>query len=139
MKSILAAAVSGFIFALGLGISGMMNPEKVIGFLDITGVWDPSLALVMGGAVAINLVLFPLILKRAKPVCEAKYEIPTNKTIDRKLVIGSVIFGIGWGIAGICPGPAIANLAILNLEIGLFVASMFVGMILFARFSHKLN
>ena len=111
---------SGLLFGIGLWLSGMANPEKVLGFLDITGDWDPSLLLVMGGAVAVTLIAFrPLIRKRG---------ISFDKTtIDAPLVVGSLVFGLGWGIGGYCPGPALTALANLSTEVFVFVAAMVAG------------
>jgi uncharacterized membrane protein YedE/YeeE len=121
------ALVAGFVFGIGLWVSGMANPKKVLGFLDVTGDWDASLMLVMAGAVAIALVGFRLVLSRPKPVFSEKFELPTRKDIDLPLIAGSAIFGIGWGIAGYCPGPALTALATLSTESIVFVAAMIVG------------
>lgn len=129
--------ISGFIFSLGLVISGMTNPDKVIGFLDIFGKWDYALAFVMGGAVIFNVVSFKFIKKRNSPLFGEKIEWPTKKDIDKKLLVGSSLFGIGWGIAGICPGPGIANLVTLNPKVIVFVISMVIGMLLF-KYTEKL-
>jgi len=130
---------SGLLFAIGLGISGMMDTNKVQGFLDIAGKWDPSLALVMGGAVMVTFLSFPLIYKRKAPVFEKSFAIPTNKKVDKNLLIGAVLFGAGWGIGGLCPGPAIANLGSLNPSVILFVASMFTGFYLQHAFANRNN
>ena len=129
--------ISGFIFSLGLVIAGMTNPDKVIGFLDLFGNWDYALAFVMGGAVIFNVVSFKFIKKRNSPLFGEKIEWPTKKDIDKKLVIGSSLFGIGWGLAGICPGPGIANLVTLNPKVIVFVVSMVIGMLLF-KYTEKL-
>ncbi len=131
----LVGFVVGIIFAVGLVISGMTNPDKVIGFLDIFGSWDPALVFVMGGAVAFNLVSFAFIKKRPKPICHTEFDIPTNRVIDKKLIIGSSLFGIGWGIAGICPGPGIVNLSLFDPKAFVFVGSMLVGMVIFKSLS----
>lgn len=107
----LTALISGVLFALGLGVSGMMNPLKVRGFLDLTGVWDPALAFVMIGAISVYAIAFRLIIKRHKPICETSFSLPIKKELEPRLIIGAALFGIGWGVAGICPGPAVANLA----------------------------
>lgn len=127
----LMSLISGVIFSMGLVISGMTNPDKVIGFLDIFGDWDYALAFVMGGAVLFNLASFKFIKKKDLPVFHDKIEWPTKKDIDKKLVIGSTLFGIGWGIAGICPGPGITNLVLLDPKIIVFVISMIAGMLVF--------
>jgi uncharacterized membrane protein YedE/YeeE len=105
----------------------MINPARLIGFLDITGHWDLTLALVMGSALAFTVVDFPLITKKAHPVFAEKFTLPTKKTLDAPLITGAVLFGIGWGLAGLCPGSAIAGLASLNPCIFLFVAAMIAG------------
>ena len=127
MKTSVAALLSGIVFGLGLAISEMINPARVIGFLDIAGQWDLTLALVMGSALVFTVVGFPLITKKAHPILAEKFTLPTKKTLDTPLISGAVLFGIGWGIAGLCPGPAIAGLASLNPDIFLFVAAMVVG------------
>jgi uncharacterized membrane protein YedE/YeeE len=109
----------------------MANPKKVLGFLDVTGDWDASLMLVMGGAVAVTVVAFHFILKRKKPLIEEKFEIPSLKDIDFPLIAGSTIFGIGWGIAGYCPGPAITALSTLSAESIVFVIAMVAGGLLY--------
>lgn len=126
----------GVIFSLGLLISQMVSPKKIHDFLDITGHWDPSLALVMAGALLTLGGLQQLfILKRPRPVLEEKFYISNNNAIDSKLIIGSAIFGLGWGLAGFCPGPAIVALTLKPLEASLFVAGMVFGILLFNRLS----
>tara|TARA_R110000868_G_scaffold42895_3_gene144666 strand:- start:2323 stop:2730 length:408 start_codon:yes stop_codon:yes gene_type:complete len=127
MKNI-TSLIAGFIFALGLGLSGMMNPLKVKMFLDVTRTWDPALAFVMIGAIAVYAILFRLILKRESPVCEKSFSLPTKTVLDKKLLVGSALFGVGWGLAGICPGPAFANLASGAMNIFVFVAVMVLSM-----------
>ncbi|MGL5335249.1 MAG: DUF6691 family protein, partial [Enterovibrio sp.] len=102
--------LAGLIFGVGLLISGMANPAKVIGFLDITHVWDPSLAFVMGGAISVGFVAFRLVKKRSHSVFGGAINLPTSKQIDKRLIGGAILFGIGWGLAGICPGPALVLL-----------------------------
>ena len=131
MKGAAIGLVSGIIFSFGLVLSGMTNPEKVIGFLDVFGKWDPSLAFVMGGAVIFNLISFHFILKRKAPLFEQSFDLPLKVEIDKKLIIGASIFGVGWGLIGICPGPSIVNLVTLNLNSFLFVGSMIIGMFVF--------
>lgn len=121
--------VSGLVFSIGLVISGMINPKKVIGFLDIFGQWDYSLAFVMGGAVVFNLVSFKLLKKKSSPLFAKEFNLPTAVKIDRSLIIGSALFGVGWGIAGICPGPGIVNIVTLEPKVLVFILSMIVGMI----------
>ena len=127
MKALASALGAGFLFGIGLWVSGMANPKKVLGFLDVTGDWDASLMLVMAGAVAIALVGFRFVLSRPKPIVSEKFELPTRRDIDLPLIAGSAIFGIGWGIAGYCPGPALTALATLSTESIVFVAAMIVG------------
>lgn len=119
--------VCGILFGVGLAASGMTDPAKVQGFLDIFGYWDPSLIFVMGGAVTLTLITFRFVLKRQKPVLAETFDLPTTTQIDKKLLIGAALFGIGWGISGFCPGPAIASVAYLNPDIGIFLVSMFGG------------
>ena len=118
---------SGIIFGLGLTVSSMTNPAKVIGFLDITGNWDPSLMFVMLGAIAFSAPFFYLLRNKTKPLFDLNFEIPTIKNIDKKLVLGASIFGVGWGMVGFCPGPAIASLAFLNPFSIIFVIAMIGG------------
>ena len=124
---LIIAFISGIIFALGLSISQMINPARVIGFLDLAGTWDPTLLFVMGGALAITAPFFPLILRRSAPILDRQFFLPTKREIDPPLIIGAVIFGIGWGLGGLCPGPALAALATGSLPVLLFVAAMIVG------------
>ncbi|MFG1487176.1 DUF6691 family protein [Halobacteriovorax sp. RZ-2] len=126
----LTSLIAGMIFGIGLTLSGMVNPKKVIGFLDVfslQGGWDASLAFVMGGAVVIGVIATKLITKRGAPICDVQFHLPTKTIIDKKLVSGAALFGIGWGIAGICPGPAIVNLINLSAPIVVFVLAMVVG------------
>jgi uncharacterized protein len=125
----LASFVCGLIFGAGLLISGMTDPQKVLGFLDLFGAWDATLAFVMAGAVAVAASGFAIARRRAAPAFSARFLWPDRHDIDAPLVGGAVLFGIGWGLAGICPGPALVNLAGLSLPIVVFVAAMIVGMI----------
>lgn len=122
----------GFIFAVGLSISGMTQPQKVIGFLDPQS-WDSSLLFVMLGAVGIHLISYPLIRRRQSPLFDAKWHVPARKDITPRLIIGSALFGIGWGLAGYCPGPALTSLASGDVRSFLFVGSMIFGMLLFRK------
>lgn len=126
--------VSGLVFGIGLILAGMTEPLKVKGFLDLAGAWDPSLALVMGGAIALGAVAFARARRRDRSWTGAPIEIPNNKTIDRRLVTGGVLFGIGWGIAGFCPGPALVALGSGVGSAGIFVAAMLLGMVLHDKF-----
>jgi uncharacterized protein len=127
VSALYSALGAGFLFGIGLWVSGMANPRKVLGFLDITGDWDASLMLVMGGAVAVTLVAFRLVLKRPAPLFDKIFFIPETKSIDFPLIAGSAIFGIGWGIGGYCPGPALTALSTLSTESVVFVAAMIAG------------
>jgi uncharacterized protein len=129
MPAILASFICGLIFGAGLLISGMNQPEKVLGFLDIFGAWDATLAFVMAGAVAVASIGFVLARRRAAPLFAAKFSWPERRDIDAPLVTGAILFGIGWGLVGICPGPALVNLAGLSLPIVVFVAAMVIGML----------
>jgi uncharacterized membrane protein YedE/YeeE len=130
MSTLLTAGVAGLLFALGLGLGGMTDPAKVQGFLDFTGAWDPSLAFVMGGALALHAPLSWLIRRRQRPVLAPAF--PSLSTqVDPRLVVGSALFGVGWGLSGYCPGPALASLASGGSLVALFVLSMFAGMWLF--------
>ena len=124
----IAALLSGLVFGLGLILSGMGNPAKVQNFLDFFGQWDPSLALVMGGAIAVGLIAFRWAKRRKTALLGDAMQLPASTVIDRKLLTGSALFGIGWGLAGFCPGPALMNLATLTPQVWLFVAAMLVGM-----------
>ncbi len=122
--------LSGLCFGLGLVVSGMSNPAKVIGFLDLAGSWDPSLILVMGGGLLVTVPAFHLVLKSSRPIFEDKFYLPQLVAIDGKLLSGAVLFGLGWGIAGFCPGPAVVALLSLQPMVLLFVAAMVAGMLL---------
>lgn len=131
-KALISAFGAGALFAVGLAISGMTLPTKVIGFLDFFGEWDPALAFVMGGAVIVYAIGFRLVTRRRDaPACATKFSIPTRKDITPRLVLGSAIFGLGWGLGGFCPGPALTSLTTGLLDVGVFVAAMFLGMYLF--------
>ena len=123
----LISLTSGTIFGIGLVVSQMINPEKVLGFLDLFGNWDPSLAFVMIGALIISSPLFHLIKNKDKPLFSEKFNYSNNKEINNKLVIGSALFGAGWGLGGLCPGPAISSIALLNINSIIFVVAMFIG------------
>lgn len=127
----LTALIAGLIFGLGLYVSGMTNPAKVLGFLDLAGEWDPSLALVMLGALLVSSVFFYFARLRRTSLLGAPMQMPTHRTIDRRLVLGSVVFGVGWGIAGLCPGPAVALLLTGQWQVGVFMLAMGVGMWVF--------
>lgn len=125
------ALLSGVLFGLGLAISGMVNPAKVVGFLDFAGAWDPTLAFVMLGALAIATPSFRFLLAGRRPWFAPAFSLPTRNDLDLRLTLGAVLFGIGWGLAGLCPGPALADIVTGRMDVLLFVASMLAGMILF--------
>ncbi|MCP1572712.1 MULTISPECIES: DUF6691 family protein [Herbaspirillum] len=131
VKFSLSAGVAGLIFGLGLIVSGMANPAKVLGFLDLAGAWDPSLALVMAGAIGIGVPAFAWARKRQQSLLGAPLQLPSASGIDRRLVLGSLLFGVGWGMAGICPGPALVLLGMGSLKGLAFVLAMLAGMKLF--------
>lgn len=134
MKRLLAVYGCGVLFALGLGISGMTQPTKVIGFLDILGDWDPSLIFVMGGAVGVNLLLYRLTMKRRpRPLLEEAFVIPSRRHINAHLVGGAALFGIGWGLSGYCPGPALVASVSGWTSVLAFLGAMLAGMFLFQR------
>ncbi|MEO9101757.1 MAG: YeeE/YedE family protein [Burkholderiaceae bacterium] len=120
--------LAGLVFGVGLIVSGMANPAKVLGFLDLAGPWDPSLAFVMGGAILVGLVAFHFGSKRTRSLLGAEMKMPTARGIDRRLIIGSTLFGIGWGVAGFCPGPALVALGMGEMKALIFVAAMLAGM-----------
>ena len=135
MKAFLVSFVSGTVFALGLGISGMTRPIKVIGFLDFAGKWDASLAFVMIGAIAIYFIAFRLVRRRSTPLLAEKFSVPERKDIDRNLIVGAAIFGAGWGLGGFCPGPAITSLASGAVPVTVFVIAMVTGIYLHGMLS----
>ncbi len=125
------ALLAGLVFGLGLIVSGMANPAKVIGFLDLFGRWDPSLALVMGGAVAVGVVAFALARRRTRSLLGAEMRLPSADRIDRRLIGGAAVFGVGWGLAGFCPGPALVALGMGAPKALVFVGAMLAGMLVF--------
>jgi uncharacterized membrane protein YedE/YeeE len=130
MKALLTSFVSGLVFAIGLGISGMTRPIKVIGFLDFFGAWDASLAFVMFGAIALYFVAQRITAKMRSPLLAPKFALPTRNDLDAKLILGAAIFGAGWGLGGFCPGPALTSLASGALPVLFFVIAMVTGMYL---------
>lgn len=128
------ALLSGLIFGIGLIISGMTDPAKVLGFLDLAGAWDPSLALVMGGAITVGLVAFAIAKRRTQSLLGLPMQLPTARQIDRRLVGGSLTFGVGWGLAGICPGPAVVLVGAGVSQGVIFAVAMLAGMGLFELF-----
>jgi uncharacterized membrane protein YedE/YeeE len=128
---LVSALLAGLLFGLGLTFSGMTDPSKVLGFLDLAGPWDPSLAFVMGGALLVGALAFPFALKRPKSVLGDVISLPTFRKIDRRLVVGGLTFGVGWGLAGFCPGPVLASLMYGGTKPALFCVAMLVGMAVF--------
>lgn len=129
----------GLLFGLGLILSGMSNPGKVLGFLDLAGNWDPSLAFVMGGAILVGLVAFQVARKRSKTFLGGALKLPSRTDIDKRLVLGSLAFGVGWGLAGFCPGPALVSLGSGQLKGVIFVIAMVAGMGIYELFNRKAN
>lgn len=138
MAKSIAALAAGLIFGAGLAISGMTDPAKVLGFLDLFGRWDPSLAFVMGGALVVAIPGYAWARSRGRPVLEPSFATPASAAIDTSLIGGAAIFGVGWGLAGFCPGPAIANLSSGNWRVAVFVAAMLIGMAAFNLFARPL-
>jgi len=133
----LAAFFVALVFGIGLIVSGMFNPAKVLGFLDLAGAWDPSLALVMGGAVAVSAVAFLFARKRQVSLLGAPMQLPAGRRIDRRLVVGSTLFGVGWGIAGFCPGPVLVVLGMGEVKALAFTVAMLAGMAVFTLFAPR--
>lgn len=135
MMRILSALIAGLVFGAGLAISQMMNPVKVLGFLDIAGIpngaWDPSLAFVMAGALAVTIPGYLLARKRTAPVCEERFSWPTTMAVDGKLILGALIFGAGWGLVGFCPGPAVAAMLTGGVKAIGFATAMLAGMLIY--------
>jgi uncharacterized membrane protein YedE/YeeE len=122
-----AAAAAGAVFGLGLAVAQMIDPRKVLGFLDLAGAWDASLLFVLGAAVLLAAALWPLVLRRGRPVLDTAFHLSARKAIDAPLLLGSALFGVGWGLAGYCPGPAVASLAFANAEALWFLPAMVAG------------
>ncbi|WP_312462993.1 DUF6691 family protein [Comamonas sp.] len=135
--TIMMAALAGLVFGLGLLVSGMADPQKVLGFLDLAGAWDPSLALVMGGAIALGLPGFALARRRSRSLLGAPMQLPARQTIDAPLLFGSALFGIGWGLAGYCPGPALVGTAAGLGSAAIFSMAMLAGMLLYGLWSNR--
>lgn len=130
-KQAAAAFVAGLVFAVGLAVAGMTQPSKVVGFLDFFGDWDPSLAFVMGGAIAVHALLFRLVTRRRSPLAAEVFQIPRRRDLTPQLVVGAALFGIGWGLGGYCPGPGLVSLPTLGADALAFVAAMMAGMWLY--------
>lgn len=137
MGAILGSLLIGALFGAGLAISGMMNPAKVLGFLDIAGSWDPTLAVVMASALAVTLPAFFIARRRSAPLLANVFSLPTRKDIDVRLIGGAVLFGVGWGMAGFCPGPALAALSTGVWQVGVFVVAMLAGMVCYALVAER--
>ena len=132
----LSSLLAGLVFGLGLIVSGMANPAKVIGFLDLAGRWDPSLALVMAGAIAVGAIAFAIARTRTASLLDAPMKLPSEQRIDRRLLAGALVFGVGWGIAGFCPGPALVAIGMGSAKALVFVVAMLAGMGIF-QFAEK--
>lgn len=128
MRIPIASLATGIIFGAGLALSDMINPARVLGFLDLAGNWDPSLAFVMGGAIIPMVIAYALSRRMRTPLFDQSFYIPENRVLDSRLLIGAALFGIGWGLVGLCPGPAIAGLVLGMWQPWLFVAAMLGGM-----------
>ena len=131
MAKTVSAFTVGLLFGIGLLVSGMANPAKVLAFLDVTGRWDPSLAFVMAGAVAVSAAGYRVARRRGRPVLAPRLEIPTRRDLDPSLLVGAALFGVGWGLVGLCPGPALTILSVVPAPAATFVAAMAVGMLMF--------
>lgn len=139
MPRMLVALASGVLFGVGLVVSGMSNPAKVIGFLDLAGDWDPTLAFVMGGAVMVTLVAFRFVLRRERPVLDKGFSLPQKTAVDGRLVGGAALFGVGWGLSGLCPGPAVVALLSGIPAVLAFFAAMLAGMWGYQSLSRRLG
>lgn len=134
-----SALIAGLIFGLGLTISEMVNPAKVLAFLDLFGNWDPSLAFVMGAALVVTAIGYRIVWTRPKPAFADRFQVPGNRQIDARLALGAVLFGIGWGLVGLCPGPAISALTFGGIPVLVFLAAMGGGMLLFEVFDRGMR
>jgi uncharacterized membrane protein YedE/YeeE len=137
MKENWIALLAGLLFGLGLGVSQMIDRDRVLGFLDVTGVWDPTLLFVLGGAVGVTVIAFRFVLRRPHPIWADKFYLPTKTDIDRPLVIGAAIFGVGWGISGYCPGPGITALVLGMWNPVLFVLALIAGSLTYKSLSQR--
>jgi uncharacterized membrane protein YedE/YeeE len=135
----LASLLAGLVFGLGLIVSGMANPAKVLGFLDLAGAWDPSLAFVMAGAIAVAMVGFLAARRRTLSILGVQMRVPSARRIDRRLVLGSLLFGVGWGVAGFCPGPGLVALGMGEPKALVFVAAMLAGMGIFELLERRVR
>lgn len=139
MKNAIVALVVGFLFAIGLGVAGMTQPQKIVGFLDLFGNWDPTLMFVMMGAIGVHIITYRVITNRKTPLLSLQWHIPNKKEITPALIGGSALFGVGWALGGYCPGPAMTSIAAFEYRPFLFVVSMFVGMFLFNLLDKKVK
>lgn len=139
MKENLLALWAGLLFGLGLGLSQMIDQNRVLGFLDVSGIWDPTLLFVLGGAVTVTLIAFRFVLRRPQPIFVDKFYLPTKKDIDKPLIIGAAIFGVGWGIAGYCPGPGITALVLGIWNPVLFMMAFIAGSLTYKWYSNTSN
>ncbi|EKO3582219.1 YeeE/YedE family protein [Vibrio metschnikovii] len=136
----LTSLVTGLLFGLGMVISGMADPTKVIGFLDVAGAWDPSLMFVMGGALLVFMPAYFIVIKpKAKPLNASSFSLANNPHLDSRLISGAVIFGLGWGLAGICPGPAVSSLALGNRDVWVFFVAMLMGLFVMGQWLKTKN
>jgi uncharacterized membrane protein YedE/YeeE len=138
MTRALVALAAGLVFALGLGLSGMTQPAKVISFLDVAGTWDPSLAFVMVGAIGVHALVLRLDARRSAPLLSDHFDAPPARSVDAPLLLGSALFGLGWGVSGFCPGPALVGLSTGSLGVAAFVCAMALGSWLVRRFAPRL-
>lgn len=129
MKRHAAAFGSGALFAVGLAISGMTRPSKVVGFLDVAGAWDASLAFVMVGAIAVHFIAYRVVMRRRSPLFDVQFHLPTRSDVDARLVLGAAVFGVGWGLGGFCPGPGLVSAGSGSPSAGMFIAGMTLGMV----------
>jgi uncharacterized membrane protein YedE/YeeE len=137
MKTHLIALLSGILFGAGLALSHMIDPNKVLNFLDVTGHWDPSLLFVMIGAVSVAMIAFRFILKRSAPLWSTSFQLPQKKSLDLQLISGAAIFGIGWGMSGYCPGPSVTGLSLFSLESVIMVLAIYLGFFVAHRLLDK--
>ena len=135
MKQNLVALLAGVLFGLGLGVSQMIDRDRVLGFLDVAGVWDPTLLFVLGGAVTVTLIAFRFVLRLAHPIATDKFHLPTQKAIDARLITGAVLFGVGWGIAGYCPGPSVTALVMGIWNPVLFLVALIAGSLTYKQYT----
>lgn len=136
---LIAVYLIGLVFGIGISISGMANPAKVINFFDVAGSWDPSLAFVMGGALIVTAIGYSLVLRRSTPLMDLRFHLPTRRDLDLPLIAGSATFGVGWGISGFCPGGALPAIGTGRSEVLIFVAALLAGIILARLASSALN